>query len=678
MNRSEAKSFGPDRRTESPSQSTGQLIWLVAAVLVAGTPHLLFVQPWVPILVIAISAWRIAAALNRWHLPSIWIRVPLTMLGFAAVLIGYRQISGLNAGSALLLVMVSMKLLETRGHRDRAVVVFICYFLLFAAFLREQAIWSAAYLLSGVLITTSAQIQTSRTGNVVSIPRALTMSAAIVLQAVPLMIVLFLLFPRIPGPFWALPQGGGRGVTGLANEMTPGDISNLALSDKVAFRVRFEDSEPVPSDLYWRGPVMAKFDGSTWRQSEPEPRWSMAGNAEDSAAGVRFDYEVTLEPHSQHWLLALETPVAWSVEQAFVSRAAQLISIRPVDQRVAYTGTSIMASQRPERLRNSRRIRLSRLPPDSNPRTLQYAAELRADAANDEAYLRSILDRFRNDRFVYTLKPPRLSHNSVDEFLFETREGFCGHFASAFTVLARAAGIPARVVTGYQGAELNPVGNYWIVRQSDAHAWVEVWLDGAWQRVDPTAAVAPDRIELGIDEAMDWNAATGRGLLFDSPIFNRLVQSWDAINTGWNRWVLSFGPDSQTTMLSIAGLTDPQAQHLVIGMTVCVTLFLIIIGLLHRHRKPALDSVQKNYQRLCRRTAHVSRPRKPSEGPVEYATHAGAMCPHLADEIRYLFNMYVRLRYERSPHEELVQKFNRAVRRFHPARQRANPPRPAV
>jgi len=676
MTSADAKAFGPERRSESPSQSTGQLLWLVVAVLVAGTPHLLFVQPWVPVLVVCISVWRIAAAVHRWHLPSIWLRVPLTMLGFTAVLVGYRQISGLNAGSALLLVMVSMKLLETRGHRDRAIVVFICYFLLFAAFLREQAIWSAAYLLSGVLITTGAQIQTSRTGSVVSVPRALTMSASIVLQAVPLMIVLFLLFPRIPGPFWALPQGGGSGVTGLANEMTPGDISELALSDKVAFRVRFDESEPPPAELYWRGPVMVEFDGATWRQAEPEPRWSMAKYADENNPGERFGYEITLEPHSQHWLLALETPATWDVEQAFISRAAQLVSVRPVDQRVAYSATSFLARNRPERMHDTSRRVLTHLPPERNPRALEYARVLRAKSADDAAYLSNILTSFRTDGFVYSLRPPRLNRNSVDEFLFETREGFCGHYASAFTTLARAAGIPARVVTGYQGAELNPLGDYWIVRHSDAHAWVEVFIDGAWRRVDPTAAVAPDRIELGIEQSMDWSAVTGRGLLHDNPFMNQLILSWDALNTGWNRWVLSFGPDSQTTMLSLAGLTDPQAQHLVIGMTVCVTLFLIIIGLINRHRKPTLDRVQKIYQRLCQRTARVTRSRKPTEGPREYATEVGTMRPDLDSEVRYLFNLYVRLRYERQADESLVKKFNDAVRRFRPPRRRG--PKPGI
>ena len=195
--------------------------------------------------------------------------------------------------------------------------------------------------------------------------------------------------------------------------------------------------------------------------------------------------------------------------------------------------------------------------------------------------------------------------------------------------------------------------------------------------MDPTAAVAPDRIELGIEQAVDWSAAAGRGLLHESAFINRLIMSWDAINTGWNRWVLSFGPDSQTTMLSLAGLTDPQAQHLVIGMTVCVTLLLIFIGLMNRHRKPALDRVQKAYQRLCQRTARVSRSRKPTEGPSEYATEVGAMRPDLAAEVRYLFNMYVRLRYEQKPDESLVKKFNDAVRRFRPSRRPVAKPGPA-
>jgi hypothetical protein len=327
-----------ERRSETPVESTGQLLWLVSAILVAGAPHALFIHPWVPAIILTLSAWRLVVAIKRWQLPSLAIRLPLTLLGFMAILLSYRQISGLDAGSSLLLVMTSLKLFETRGHRDRAIVVFICYFLLFAAFLREQPVWSAAYLFAGVLVTTAALLQTARSGSLVTAPRAMALSSRLVLQAVPLMILLFFLFPRIPGPFWALPQVGTNAMSGLGNELTPGDITELALSDEVAFRVRFDGEPPAPSQLYWRGPVMNRFDGRTWAIQKEGFRPQLESQVFKS--GPDFSYELTIEPHGRNWLMALETPAAWTAPQALLTPSFQLVNPTPVNQRMAYRGRS--------------------------------------------------------------------------------------------------------------------------------------------------------------------------------------------------------------------------------------------------------------------------------------------------------------------------------------------------
>ena len=653
-----------DRRAETPTESTGQLLWLVFAVLVAGAPHLLHLHPWVPFIVLSIIAWRLFAATRRWSLPSIWVRVPLTLLGFLAVLFSYRQVSGLGAGSALLLVMVSMKLLETRGHRDRAVVVFICYFLLFAAFLREQAIWSAGYLLAGVLVTTAALYQTARVGTVVPAPRAMAMAFRLVLQSVPLMLLLFFLFPRIPGPFWALPTGSGQALTGLTNEMTPGDITELAQSDKVAFRVRFDDAVPEPNELYWRGPVMTRFDGRTWSMGMDPPPPNRAVNVKHD--GRFIDYELTLEPHGQRWLLALETPVRWDARQAELTYAYQLYRIAPVDQRISYRGTSSVADRLPRSDSVSMAAFFRDISAPGNPRAKQLAASMRAESADDREFVDRMLQMFREQEFFYSLTPPKLGDDSVDEFLFDTRRGFCGHFASAFTVLARAAGIPARVVTGYQGAEFNPLGSYWIVRQSDAHAWAEVWIDEQWLRYDPTAAVAPWRIERGFASGAQTGAGAV-GALRSNSFVNRLAMSWDAINAGWNRWVLSFGPDAQTTMMTLAGIDKPATEYLVVAMAVSVTLALIVVGLAQRrHHRPQRDGLQIAYERLCARLGTAARTRDPQEGPREYANAVLGLRPDLAGEATPLFDAYIALRYDRSAATDEVAEFAAAVRRFRP------------
>lgn len=653
-----------ERRAETPVASTGQLLWLVFAVIVSGAPHVLHLHPWVPVIVLAIIGWRLVAAARRWHLPSIWVRVPLTLIGFLAVLFSYRQVSGLGAGSALLLVMVSMKLLETRGHRDRAVVVFICYFLLFAAFLREQAIWSSGYLLAGVLVTTAALYQTARVGTVVPAPRAMAMAFRLVVQAIPLMLLLFFLFPRIPGPFWALPTGSGKALTGLGNEMTPGDITELAQSDRVAFRVRFDGPVPAAHELYWRGPVMTHFTGRTWRMSE----FTAAANpaSRPQYAGRAVDYELTLEPHGRRWLLALETPQSWDAQQASLSYAYQLVSGVPVDRRISYRGRSSVSDQLADPGSAFVRTYLKTLPAGSNPRAIELAQSLRAEIDSDREFLERVLRLFREQEFYYTLTPPSLGQHTVDEFLFETRSGFCGHYASAFTLLARAGGIPARIVTGYQGAELNPFGDYWIVRQSDAHAWTEVWLDGRWIRYDPTAAVAPWRIERGYADG-PAGAAAAAGSLGSVSLINRLALSWDAINAGWNRWVLSFGPDSQTTMMSLAGIDNPSTEYLIVAMAVSVTLLLIVVGLWQRHHlRPRRDAVQAAYQQLCKRLERVARPRQPQEGPREYADAVQALRPDLGAAAGGLFDTYIAIRYDGRSDADGARAFIEAVRRFRP------------
>ncbi len=662
---SQKKSSDRERRIETPGASGGQLSWLVASILMAGAPHLLHVHPWVPIVVVTILVWRIMAAMKRWSLPGAWIRVPLTLLGFVGVLFSYRQLSGLSAGSALLLIMAAMKLLETRGHRDRAIVIFICYFLLFSTFLREQALWSGAYLIISVLVTTAALIQITRIGPVVSAPVAMAQATRLTLQSLPVAVLLFLLFPRIPGPFWTLPHAGGQAATGLSGELSPGDISELALSDKVAFRVRFDEVPPGASVLYWRGPVMDEFDGRKWTQRQTRQARS-ASRANNN--GPAISYEVTLEPHGQHWLLALETPLTWDARGARLGTTGQLLNPTPVDRRMSYHSTSILGDSLYQKADPIMLDRDRTIPATGNPRSIEFGRKLRNTVSTDRQYLQKLLQYFAGENFYYTLRPPSLGNNPIDEFLFDTRRGFCGHYASAFTLLARAGGIPARVVTGYQGAERNPLGNYWIVRQSDAHAWAEVWIDGHWVHYDPTAMVAPDRIEYGFEAAMERRDEAGDNLLADNPLLMRLAMGWDAVNTGWNRWVLSFGPQTQSTMMGLMGIRHPTIEHLIVAMAVSITVLLILIGIVQRYRaRPRLNSLMVAYDRLCRRTGKVTRSRKPAEGPHEYLTAICRQRPDLAGELRTLFNMYVRLRYDGINDKQMLRQFLAAVRAFRPA-----------
>ncbi|UCG72486.1 MAG: DUF3488 domain-containing transglutaminase family protein [Chromatiales bacterium] len=662
-----------ERRIEATTGSAGQLLWLIAALGVAVVPHVPHVAPWIPLLIVLISAWRLQAARRRRPLPSAWVRVPLAVVGFAGVFITYRQITGVDAGSALLMVMAAMKLLETRGHRDRAVVVFLCFFLLFAAFLREQALWGPVYLFSGVLFVNTALLQVSRQRDAIAAGPAFATAGRLLLQAAPLAILLFLLFPRVPGPFWALPQRGAQAKAGLAESMSPGDITELALSDAAAFRVRFDGEPPAPSQLYWRGPVLSDFDGRNWRMRD----FSFFPSLQEKVNrnGELVSYEVTLEPHGRRWLLALETPVFWDAPKAVATAPYQLVRFRPVEQRTTYWARSTLTGSTPGWMTDRGRQADTRLPAGSNPRSMAWATKARAAAASDQDYLASILQMFRDEPFFYSLTPALLGAQSVDDFVFNTREGFCGHYASAFVVLARAAGIPARVVTGYQGGELNPLANHLTVRQADAHAWAEVWLGEHWVRYDPTAAVAPERIQWGIDRAINSGSLAGAEQLRRGLLGSGLYMSWDALNAAWNRWVLGFGPDSQTQLLRWTGIAKPTLRHLVVGLATGMSLFLALFASWQYLRgRRGLDPLARAYRELCARTARAARARQPAEGPEEYATAVAGLRPELQADLKSLFGAYARLRYDGAASDQRVARFAAAVRRFRPARRPASQP----
>lgn len=642
--------------------SAWQLGWAAIAVLIGGAPHLLLVAPWITALLAGACVWRITAALRGWGLVSIWLRVPLTFFAFAGVVMTYRSVSGVDAGSALLLVMAAMKLLETRSVRDRVLLAFIGYFLLFTVFLREQPIWSLAWLAAGTLGITAALARTVRHGPPPPAAASVRLAGRLLLQALPLAVVLFVLFPRVPGPFWALPKPTG-GMSGLTEEMQPGDITALSLSDEVAFRVRFDGEPPPAAELYWRGPVLDRFDGRRWTTASQPGRLALPA----AGSGRPHGYELVLEPHGQRWLLALETPVRWTLPRAQLTANLQLLSGEPATERLSYRARSVIGgiAATAEGAAVLERARL--LPGGRNPRARALAAEMRSQSASAGAYLQRLLEYFRTEPFSYTLNPPALGSESVDEFLFVSRRGFCEHYASAFAVLARAADIPARVVLGYQGAERNPISDYWIVRQANAHAWVEVWLDGGWRRVDPTAAVAPERIENGVEQAFADSPRMAGRLWRSNAALNRLVLSWDAFNAAWDRWVLAFGPESQTDLLMALGFAMPEPMQLaaLAGSATAVCLLLLALAL-RPSRRPGSDPAARLYAKLCHRLARAVRPRAAAEGPAAYAQAISALRPDLADPVTAMTNLYLRLRYDGGDDPRLRQELAAALRRFRP------------
>jgi protein-glutamine gamma-glutamyltransferase len=638
------------------------LLRLLAVLLLVISPHFLRLPLWETALIVAVIGWRGMAAYRQWRLPPTWIKFAITALAFGGVLVAYNgRLSGQNAGTALLCVMAALKLLEFKDRRDVMVVVFLMFFMLMTHFLFSQELWTVAYLFICVLATTAVLIECQHRGALA--PRlTLRKGGAMLLQALPLMLLLFILFPRIPGPLWGLPSDAGAARSGLSDSMTPGDIASLIESGEVAFRVEFDGPVPPPTARYWRGPVFDSFDGRGWEEGFPTLVGGYGPQIEALAQPVR--YEITLEPHRARWLMALDMPAVSSLpEETFLGREGTLMAERNVIERRRYALTSYTEYRLSPELPSA--ARYLRLPAGYNPRTQALAQELRTRHDDDSALIRDVLQMFREQPYYYTLQPPLLGRDSVDEFLFDTRRGFCEHYASAFAVLMRAAGIPSRIVAGYQGGQRNEFGDYYVVRQSDAHAWAEVWLAGrGWVRMDPTAAVAPQRIEQSIEAAL---GAIGEGLpshLSDRTRLRFYLEArWDLINAQWNAMVLAYGPELQQEFLGRFGLDD--LRRMILALTFALTAVLAVTGLvLLRRAAPARieDAALREWHRLTRRLGRAGFPQRSSEGPQDYVARVARERPHWRAQLEAIARLYLGARYQTSAAD--ASGLRRAIRQL--------------
>jgi len=628
---------------------TQQLIWVVSGFALAVLPHVPDLKLWIVLLACVCVALRIVIALRGWNLPPRLLRTAVALAAMLGVLMAYRTLNGLEAGTAFLVVMGAMKIIEARNARDLTVVIFVAYFLLFAGFLYHQSLLRLPWMLVSTWWLTAMLMRIHQTSPM-SVREAIGLTGKMLLQALPVMVLLFLLFPRLPGQFWAMPARGGA-TSGLNDEMSPGDVSELSLSSAIAFRVRFQGVAPPPNQRYWRGPVLHDFDGRTWRRLRNFlPQEPLA------TGGAGYEYTLSLEPHNRPWVFGLDAVTEWPRERLIRTFDLQLLARDPIAATTSFTLRSDTAYRFGETLPASTRKRdLS--PGEHNPRAKQFAVELRERSGSDEAFVDAVLRNFRDEKFYYTLEPPRLAPDSVDDFLFNTRRGFCEHFASAFTMLVRAAGIPARVVTGYQGGEFNPLGGYFIVRQSDAHAWSEVWLEGkGWVRKDPTAYVAPERIERGMDAALGADEPVPDRLLRSSNVLVQIRFAWDALNTFWNDQVIGFGSLQQQSLLEHIGITDADWQALGIGLALTLGAFFAALSvyLAWQFRPRSRDPVLQIYTQLSRRLGRRNLGRATHEGPHDYLERVMRARPDLARELDEARSLYINLRYGPVPASQLT------------------------
>ncbi len=645
-----------------------QTWWLLATGLAASAPLAPHVPLWLSLVTGAAFCWRAALAWWRQPLPSRWLLGLVTLAGIAAVLLEYRTLFGQRAGIGLLLIFLALKQLEARTPRDGLAIVLLAYFLTLTQFFEDQSMSVAATLLGTLVIATAALASLSDAQ--ARAAELLRLAGLLLVQAVPFMLILFVLFPRIAGPLWGLPSDAHSSLTGLSDNMSPGAINNLIQSDAIAFRARFDGPAPPRPELYWRGPVLARLEGRTWRPGIQSLDVPLPYRAEPDAQRPVYDYAITLEPHNKPWLFALELPVTLPAIAALTSDF-QLHARKPVRERIRYElrsqATLRHAAEHPRVLAQA-----LTLPATLNPRTQALGAEWQQRGESEAQRLQRAIDFMRGQGFVYTLQPPLMDEDVADAFLFDHKRGFCEHFAASFVVLMRAAGVPARVVTGYQGGEHNPVDDSWVIRQSDAHAWAEVWLaQQGWVRVDPTALSAPARIEINLAAALPAGEPlpflSGSGLDWLRAARFR----WWAISDAWNQWVLGYNPERQRNFLKKLGMREPDWRSMGAALAVLGGLVLLALSGWMLYRRPRADPAARAWQQLSRRLARHEKglARHAWEGPREYVGRVAGALPRHAAELDAIARLYATLRYGPAPAatiNTMLKELRRRVAAFTP------------
>lgn len=616
--------------------------WLFAAALSSTVPHIGHLPIWLSLFATGLWLWAGWLWSGNRRLPGHWPLAVIVATALGGMFYEFHTLLGRDAGVAFLVLLMAMKQLEMRSRRDALVVINLGYFLLLTHYFYSQSIFTGAWLLLSIWVLTAALIKISAEGQL-NTRFVLRQAALIGAQALPFMVALFLLFPRVSGPLWGLPKDAHSSTTGLSEQMTPGNIAELVQSGEIAFRVRFDGEPPAPDKRYWRGPVLENFDGRTWTQRSPR----RGARLEITPLGPTLTYESTLEASQQKWLLALDAPISLPPDSNFNSGMA-VISGVPLDNRQRFRFASTLDYRM--NVRESAQVLQDnlRLPPNTNPRARALAESWQQQLPPD-AIIKQALTMFNRD-FYYTLEPPLMGVNGVDEFLFENKQGFCEHFASAFVVLMRAAGIPARIVAGYQGGELNPLDGYLVVRQSDAHAWAEVWLpEQGWRRVDPTSAVAPNRIQRGIVAALPANAPLPALIQAQGEWLRALRYRWEALNNQWNQQVLGYDTKRQRDLLSHLGVTDADWRSMVQLLAAFCSIIAIALLAWALYHRPMIDPLQRLWLEALRKLRRSKVDCAPWETPLALAARVEVTHPELAAPVRQLVSSYLLARYGAKP-----------------------------
>jgi len=646
------------------------ILLILLALSVAFAPHGFRLPLWITLWCHVFWGYRAGAVFFGWPLPSRGLKLGLTVTGVFFVGLYYGIGFNREAAVALLAIMVSLKPYEIHSHRDRMVSLFLGFFVVITSLLFSNSLLMTAYMFISVLTTTTVLVHINHPSGRL---RLHFMTAARIMGfSIPLVVFFFFLFPRMQGSLWGFYQSGSA-RTGFSNRLSPGTITQLVRNNDIAFRVEFHGPKPSPIQLYWRGIVFSYFDGLNWEHLP-----AGLGRLPRIAVSEPVEYTVILEPHQNKWLFALDLPVFTEARGNLLSDYT-ILARYPVKQQKTYRVLSV-PSYRNYNLSRSWEDYLQ-IPHLGHKSAKALARNWKSNLNDPQKIIAAALAYFTQNDFQYTLNPPPLGDDPIDRFLFKTRSGYCEHFASVFAFLMRAAGIPARIVGGYLGGEVNPYGDYMIVRQADAHVWVEVWLRGkGWVRVDPTSVVAPARITQGMMAALppqDQPTFLRNPLLVTANRYLRsLLLGWDALNSFWSRKIIGYSFQSQKALLQRLGLkTDSWQQYLkfffVTLLLVGIMVFTLAIWLIKKSPSPR-NEILHVYQKYCAKLTRAGIPKPPAQGPLDYAFAAITHRPDLEHDIEGITEAYIHLRYGRQKSDGHFRAFTQKVRQFKPKKAAIN------
>lgn len=663
-------------------------LWLALAVVLCSLPQLVKGALWQAGMLVLVVLVRWLVEQQRLVLPG---RITRSLLLIGAVVLtfySFGRLYGPEAGVALLVSLFALKYLEVVQQRDAYVVIVLGYFVCATALLFSQTAGMFLYVVLCMTVLTTCLVGINHSDTRASGFQHGKRALVITLQAIPLMAVLFLLVPRV-APLWSMQVDGDKARTGMSDSMSPGQISELSESAELAFRVDFEGEIPPRSQRYWRGLTLSHYDGRTWQQAVPKglsesqylynrerekPGWYQTLEGRRSTAQLRFRYQVIAEPTQRRWLFSLAVPFPLDGDMV-LAKDMRLVANEPVSQRFAYRVESVPAATAAITLTQQERQLMLSLPDDAGRQARALAQQWRQESGSPPDLARDIAGRalryFREQPFHYTLRPPRLIVDPVDDFLFRTRRGFCEHYASSFTFLMRAAGVPARVVVGYQGGERNELGSHLLVRQYDAHAWSEIWVEGqGWTRVDPTGAVAPERIELGFRGALE-NSEEGRDFLegldlrrfSDGGLFAKVSEWIDYADFRWQTWVLGYDSAFQSEFLAhFLGAVTPLRIAVALVVSVVLLMGLYALFLLWRAGSEKLTLMEREYWRLHQRVSEKGRPLAPGLTPMQLCATISAQWPQAATAAENWAKYYQKLHYD--PASQSGKQQRRHLRRL--------------